>query len=36
MVCAWIIPSSVVAYLWRAYLAEDGTLNAIIPGNTRG
>ena len=34
VVCAWIIPSSVVAYLWRAYLAEDGTLNAIIPGNT--
>ena len=34
VVFAWIIPSSVVAYLWRAYLAEDGTLNAIIPGNT--
>jgi multiple sugar transport system permease protein len=35
VVFAWIIPSSVVAYLWRAFLDTDGTLNAILPGNTR-
>jgi len=35
VVCAWIIPSSVVAYLWRAFLAEDGTLNALLPFNPR-
>ncbi len=34
IVCAWIIPGSVVAYLWRAFLDEDGTLNSILPGNT--
>jgi multiple sugar transport system permease protein len=35
VVSAWIIPGTVVAYLWRAFLAEDGTLNALIPGNPR-
>ncbi len=35
VVAAWIIPGTVVAYLWRAFLAEDGTLNALIPGNPR-
>ena len=35
VVFAWIIPGSVVAYLWRAYLAEEGTLNLLLPLNPR-
>ena len=35
VVFAWIIPGSVVAYLWRAYLAQDGTLNSILPISPR-
>lgn len=35
VVFAWIIPGSVVARLWRAYLDADGTLNAVLPGDTR-
>lgn len=35
VVFAWIIPGSVVAYLWRAFLNQEGTLNAIIPGDPR-
>lgn len=35
IVFAWIIPGSVVARLWRAFLDEDGTLNRVLPGNTR-
>lgn len=35
VVFAWIIPGSVVAYLWRAFLAEEGTFNAIVPGARR-
>jgi len=35
VVFAWIIPGSVVAYLWRAFLDEEGTLNAILPGARR-
>jgi multiple sugar transport system permease protein len=35
VVFAWIIPGSVVAYLWRAYLSEEGTLNLILPFNPR-
>jgi len=27
---AWILPSSIVAFLWVAYLSGDGTLNAIL------
>src|SRR3954464_12539043 len=27
---AWILPSSIVAFLWVAYLNGDGTLNAIL------
>src|SRR3954447_3446191 len=27
---AWILPSSIVAFLWVAYLNGDGTLNAIV------
>jgi multiple sugar transport system permease protein len=30
---AWILPGSVVGFLWYAFLSEDdGTLNAILPG----
>jgi multiple sugar transport system permease protein len=35
VVFAWIIPGSVVAYLWRAFLSEKGTLNLILPINPR-
>lgn len=35
VVFAWIIPGSVVAYMWRAFLAEDGTLNAVLPVSPR-
>jgi multiple sugar transport system permease protein len=35
VVFAWIIPGSVVAYLWRAYLSEEGTLNLLLPFNPR-
>jgi multiple sugar transport system permease protein len=33
VVFAWIIPGSVVARLWRAYLDEEGTLNLLLPVN---
>ena len=33
VILAWIIPGSVVAFLWIAFLdGESGTLNAILPG----
>jgi multiple sugar transport system permease protein len=36
VIIAWIIPASVVAFLWIAFLdAEGGTLNAISPVNLR-
>jgi multiple sugar transport system permease protein len=35
VVFAWIIPGSVVAYLWRAFLSEEGTLNLLLPFNPR-
>jgi multiple sugar transport system permease protein len=35
VVFAWIIPGSVVAYLWRAFLSEEGTLNLLLPVNPR-
>ena len=33
IVFAWIIPGTVVARLWRAFLGEDGTLNLLLPFN---
>ncbi|NED96726.1 sugar ABC transporter permease [Phytoactinopolyspora alkaliphila] len=34
VIISWIIPGSVVAFLWRAFLdGSDGTLNAMIPGD---
>lgn len=34
VIISWIIPGSVVAFLWRAFLhGESGTLNALIPGD---
>ncbi len=34
VIIAWIIPASVVAFLWTAFLdATGGTLNAILPGS---
>lgn len=34
VIVSWIIPGSVVAFLWRAFLnGESGTLNALIPGD---
>lgn len=34
VIFAWIIPGSVVAFLWRAFLdGQEGTLNALIPGD---
>lgn len=34
VIIAWIIPASVVAFLWIAYLDGDGgTLNAMLPGS---
>jgi multiple sugar transport system permease protein len=33
IVFAWIIPGTVVARLWRAFLAEEGTLNLLLPIN---
>ncbi|WP_222851163.1 carbohydrate ABC transporter permease [Phytoactinopolyspora mesophila] len=34
VIMSWIIPGSVVAFLWRAFLdGEGGTLNALIPGD---
>ena len=34
VIISWIIPASVVAFLWRAFLdGDDGTLNALIPGD---
>ena len=35
IVFAWIIPGTVVACLWRAFLAEEGTLNLLLPFNPR-
>ena len=41
VVFAWIIPGSVVAYLWRSFLAHEtslrsaGTLNSLLPVNPR-
>jgi multiple sugar transport system permease protein len=35
IVFAWIIPSTVVARLWRAFLDEEGTLNLLLPINPR-
>ena len=35
IVFAWIIPSTVVARLWRAFLDEEGTLNLLLPFNPR-
>ncbi|MPZ53267.1 MAG: ABC transporter permease subunit [Acidimicrobiia bacterium] len=33
VIVSWIIPGSVVAFLWRAFLdGQEGTLNALIPG----
>jgi multiple sugar transport system permease protein len=33
VIVSWIIPASVVAFLWRAFLdGRSGTLNAMIPG----
>ena len=29
---AWVLPEIVAAYVWRAYLDPDGTLNAILGG----
>ena len=33
VIIAWIIPASVVAFLWLAYLDTDGTLNNVLPVN---
>jgi multiple sugar transport system permease protein len=34
VIVAWIIPSSVVAFMWIAFLdGQSGTLNAILPGS---
>jgi multiple sugar transport system permease protein len=33
IVFAWIIPGTVVARLWRAFLDEEGTLNLLLPFN---
>jgi multiple sugar transport system permease protein len=35
IVFAWIIPGTVVARLWRAFLDEEGTLNLLLPINPR-
>ena len=35
IVFAWIIPGTVVARLWRAFLDEEGTLNLLLPFNPR-
>lgn len=35
IVFAWIIPGSVVARLWSAFLDEEGTLNLLLPVNPR-
>jgi multiple sugar transport system permease protein len=33
VIVAWILPSSVVAFLWIAFLdGRSGTLNALLPG----
>jgi multiple sugar transport system permease protein len=35
VIVSWIIPTSVVAFLWRAfYNGDSGTLNMLVPGNT--
>lgn len=34
VIISWIVPASVVAFLWRALLdGRDGTLNAMLPGD---
>lgn len=33
VIIAWILPASVVAFLWLAYLDPDGTLNRVQPFN---
>lgn len=34
VIISWIIPASVVAFLWRAFLdGDEGTLNSLIPGD---
>ena len=33
VIIAWIIPASVVAFLWLALLDDSGTLNALLPVN---